>query len=155
VANVVSRTVEVCVFKRERGVPVFLLLKRSDNDPLYAGIWQFITGSVNDGEEAPEAALRELFEETELRPERFWSVPYVSNYYTPADDTVHLSPVFAAEVGEGARPKLSPEHEQFLWCHRPEAEEKLVWPGQRQGLGIVHEYIVGGQEASRLLALQI
>jgi len=71
------------------------------------------------------------------------------------NDTVHLSPFFAVEVDPHAQPRLSHEHQNFAWCALEEARTRLVWPGQRQGLQIVHDYIVGGQEASRLLTISV
>jgi dATP pyrophosphohydrolase len=155
VSSIVSRTVEVCVFRREHGVPAYLLLKRSEKDRLYPGIWQFVTGTMKDGESAVRAARRELYEETGLDIERFWVVPFVNTFYLAASDTVHLSPFFAAEANAGGQVHLSHEHQDSQWCAYKSAGEKLVWPGQRHGLQLVHEYIVGGQEASRLLSVSV
>jgi 8-oxo-dGTP pyrophosphatase MutT (NUDIX family) len=155
VATVVSRTVEVCLFRIDHGVPAYLLLKRSADEALYPGLWQFITGTLRSGERAVDAARRELLEETRLAMKRFWVVPFVNSFYAAADDAVFMSPFFAAEVDTGAEPRLSHEHDEYVWCAHREANQKLVWPGQRQGLQIVHEYILGGQEASRLLSLPI
>jgi 8-oxo-dGTP pyrophosphatase MutT (NUDIX family) len=154
-ANVVSRTVEVCVFKREKGDVRYLLLKRSDDEPLYPGMWQLVTGSIKDGEHAVKAAVREFQEETGLEVLRFWVVPFVNSFYVAENDTVHASPLFAVEIESGREPRLSHEHQSSEWCSYEEATAVLVWPGQRFGLQIVHEYIVGGQEASRLLSLQV
>jgi dATP pyrophosphohydrolase len=155
VANVVSRTVEVCVFRFAGGTPEYLLLKRAADERLYPNLWQFVTGTIRDGEKAVEAARRELQEETGLLPTRFWIVPYVSSFYAGTDDTIHMSPFFAAEVASGIEPVLSHEHQAYRWCIREDAEKTLIWPGQRQGLGIVHAYIAGGLEASRLLSLPV
>lgn len=154
-AKVVSRTVEICLFKMMPDVPCYLLLKRSRDETLYPGMWQFITGTVRNRERAEDAARREIHEETGLTIVRFWVVPFVSTFYAATDDAVHLSPFFAAEVEASAQPTLSHEHEEYEWCSRTEAERKLVWPGQRQGLSIVHDYVVGRQEASRLLSLPV
>lgn len=154
-ANVVSRTIEVCVFRKEKGEVRYLLLKRADDEPLYPGMWQLVTGSVKEGEHAVRAAVREFQEETGLEVLRFWVVPYVNSFYVAENDTVHASPLFAVEIEEGREPRLSHEHQSFKWCSYEEATVALVWPGQRFGLQIVHEYIVGGQEASRLLSLQV
>lgn len=154
-ANVVSRTVEVCLFRIVHGTPEYLLLKRAADERLYPNLWQFVTGTIRGGEKAVEAARRELVEETGLRIVRFWIVPYVNSFYAGTDDTIHMSPFFAAEVESGTEPVLSHEHQEYRWCVREDAEATLVWPGQRQGLGIVHATIVGGSEAARLLSLPI
>lgn len=151
--NIVSRIVEVCVLKTEGGEARYLLLRRSSDDKIYPGIWQFVTGSVKDGERAVDAALREFHEETGMDVGRFWVVPFVNSFYVPVNDTVHVSPVFAVEVNPGGKVRLSSEHQAYQWCTYEEANEKLVWPGQRYALKLVRDYFVGGQEASRLLSL--
>jgi dATP pyrophosphohydrolase len=129
VAAIVSRVVEVCVFRRVNSIPNYLLLKRSAHDAIYPSIWQMVTGSLRDGETARDGALREFREETSLEPVRFWVVPFVNSFYVPANDTVHLSPVFAVEARSDALVSLSDEHEEFRWCTVDEARQTLVWPG--------------------------
>jgi dATP pyrophosphohydrolase len=153
--KIVSVTVEVCVFKLERDVPRYLLLKRSADDTLYPGIWQFVTGTMKEGEAAVEAAARELLEETGLSKQRFWVAPFVSSFYVSANDSVHLSPFFAAQVAQEDQVRLSSEHQEYQWCTFEAAQEKLVWPAQLQGLQIVRDHIIGKREASRLLSLQV
>ena len=154
-AEIVSRVVEACVFRTTHDGPEFLLLKRSEKDNIYPGMWQLVTGSMKEGERAIDAALREFREETGMVAKRFWVVPFVNSFYVPVNDAIHLSPVFAIEVQEEARAKLSHEHQEFSWCSFEGAKQKLVWPGQRYAVELVYEYIVGGQEAGRLLSLQV
>jgi dATP pyrophosphohydrolase len=149
-AKIAANVVEVCIFKIERGEPRYLLLCRAEGDTLYPGIWQIVSGMVKDREHAVRAALRELQEETGLMPIRFWAAPYVDMFYLAANDTVHLSPLFAAQVGEQDQPKLSSEHQSYSWDDIETACGKLIWPGQRRGLKRVHRYIVGGLAAGDL-----
>lgn len=67
----------------------FLLLKRAANE-VYPLLWQPVTGRMNEGETAYEAALREITEETNLTPGEFWVVPNVNSFYNPNKDTVSL-----------------------------------------------------------------
>jgi len=154
VATIVSRTVEACVFRIAHGGSEYLLLKRSEKDNIYPGMWQLVTGSMKDGERALDAALREFREETGMVAKRFWVVPFVNSFYVPVSDAIHLSPVFAMEVSEESRITLSREHQEYSWCSYEDAKQKLVWPGQRYAVELVQEYVVGGQEAARLLSLQ-
>ena len=147
---IVSTIVEVCVFRFGESAPEYLLLKRSADDALYPGIWQLVTGTIRDGEKAVEAALREVQEETGLLPTHFWIVPHASVFYDQHADAMHVGPMFAVQVERDARPVLSAEHEAFVWMHSKSAQERLVWPGQRQGLEVVDRFIVGGEDAKRL-----
>lgn len=150
-----AAVIEVCVFRFVRDRAEYLLLRRSPDDALYPGMWQIVTGTREETEKAYEAALRELKEETGLRPEHFWIVPYTNAFYDPRSDAVSLIPFFAAQVRPGDAPELSGEHSTGEWLSYQDALQRLVWPGQRRGLEIVHQYILGGQEAAALIALPL
>ena len=143
-----SRIVEVCIFSIGEQGPEYLLLRRSPDEALFPGIWQFVSGSLEEGENAAAAARREMGEETSLVPDEFWVAPHVNSHYDPSRDALNLTPVFAARVPPGSVPKLSPEHSEYLWCDLESAARRLLWPGQREALRIVHEYIVGGSDAA-------
>lgn len=147
---ITSDIVEVCVFRFKKDQPEFLLLKRSATDSTYPGLWQLVSGSIDDGEKGFEAGLRELKEETGLTPERFWVVPHVSAFYDPGRDAMKLTAFFAAQVKPSSEATLSHEHQMCRWLRYEEARRRLVWPGQRQGLEIVREYIITGEEAGRV-----
>jgi 8-oxo-dGTP diphosphatase len=151
VSEVASRIIEVCPFRIRGDRGEFLLIRRAPDEPLYPGTWQFVSGRVEPGEKAHEAALRELLEETGADPLRFWVVPGVNLFYDPQGDAVNLVVLFAAQLESGFRISLSPEHSMFEWLPYAEARRRLVWPGQRDCLDIVHQYILGGEEAGRLL----
>ena len=153
-ADVKCKIVEICIYYRDNNIPRYLLLKRSQSEDIYPGIWQFVTGGIHEDEKAYIAAYREMREETKLSVERFFTVPYVSVFYDLGYDTVNLSPIFAAEVETSLVPQLSDEHAEYRWCSFDEAYALLVWPGQREGLEIVHRYIAGGEEeAGRLVEI--
>ncbi len=147
---IASKIIEVCIFKFERDQPWYLLLHRSKDEKIYPDIWQFVSGSIGGGETAVEAALRELSEETGLAPTSFWTVPHVSMFYDHDYDSVNLCPLFAAQVETGSVPKLSTEHYEYSWFSYQESLNRLVWPGQRQGLQLVQDYIVRGEKVVQL-----
>jgi dihydroneopterin triphosphate diphosphatase len=150
-AEVASRIIEVCPFRIRGDGGEYLLIRRTPGDTLYPGLWQFVSGRVEGGENAREAALRELKEETGAAPVRFWVVPAVNSFYDPENDTVNLVVLFAAQLESGSAVRLSAEHSAFEWLPYTEARRRLVWPGQRACLDIVQEYILGGEEAGTLL----
>ncbi len=131
------------------------MLKRSPAEKIYPNLWQFVSGSLDGGEKAFDAALRELKEETGLTPKRLWVVPHVNTFYDHSYDAVNVSPVFAAQVDIGDEPKLSSEHHHFEWLPYAEARRRLVWPGQRAGLDVVDKYILGGEEAGVLTEIPV
>jgi dATP pyrophosphohydrolase len=152
-ATILSQIVEVCIFRWIAGEPQYLLLQRAADEELYPGIWQIVTGSMKKNENADKAALRELEEETGLCLKRFWTVPIVDSYFDIRNDIVQMVPVFAGEADAAHSVHLSHEHQRFEWLAYTEASDRVVWPGQRQAIEIVHEFIIGGKEASRLLEI--
>ncbi len=128
----------------------YLVLKRAPDEPLYPGLWQWVTGTVQEGEKATDAALRELREETGFTPAFLWVAPFTNAFYDQASDVIHLCPFFAVQVEPGDEPTLSREHATYEWLPFEHARERLVWPGQRAGLDVVHRYFVRGEEAGGL-----
>ncbi len=153
--RIVGSLVEVIVFRFMHDRPEYLLLKRSGDLSLYPNIWQIVTGWIEPGEKAFEAALREVREETGLRPARFWSVPYVGSFYDPDQDTLNLCPLFAVQVEPGVEPELSKEHTASAWVALGEAIRRVVWPGQKEGLEVFHRQIVSGGEGSDLTRIDL
>jgi len=149
--RIVSRIVEVVVFRFSRTGPEYLLLQRAADEPLYPGIWQVVTGTLREGETSLDGARRELEEETKLDPERFWVVPYVSTFYDPGSDELHHCPFFAAQVGPGDEPALSSEHQRHRWLPLAEATRLLLWPSQREGLKTTEQVVVQGEMAASWL----
>ena len=130
-------------------------MRRSPDDPLYPGIWQFVTGTMGDGETALAAALRELKEETGRVPGSFWVVPFVNSFYDHVHDAVNHCPFFAAEFLAEEEPTLSPEHVAYEWLPLDQATRRLVWQGQRQGLAIVHDWIVQAKDGGELARIRV
>jgi dATP pyrophosphohydrolase len=153
-AIIINQIIEVCIFRWIAGEPQYLLLQRADDEELYPGIWQIVTGSMKQNESTDKAALRELEEETGLRVKRFWTVPFVDSYFDIRNDVVHIVPVFAAEVETMLNVRLSHEHQRFEWLSYAAGRARVVWPGQRYAIDTVHEYIAGGKEAARLLEIK-
>jgi dATP pyrophosphohydrolase len=132
----------------------FLVLQRAKEEKLFPGLWQIVTGTMKKHESALKAAIRELKEETGLSPKRCWTIPYVDTYFDLIKDTIQLVPVFAAELDSSSLLQLSTEHQRFEWLRFEDARKRLVWPGQKHSMDIVHEYIVGNKEAARLVEIK-
>ncbi len=136
-----SDIVEVVLFRR-KNEPEFLILQRSDDETIYPGLWQIVSGGIEPGEKAYEAALREVREETGFSPLGLYNTPLTNTFYFFTNDSVNLSPVFAAEVDPNEDVRLSEEHKDFRWLTMEDAISLLVWPGQKNAVRIIDEYIV-------------
>ncbi|MFB6145171.1 MAG: NUDIX hydrolase [Candidatus Nanohaloarchaea archaeon] len=97
----------------------FLIVKRGDDRPgSFPGCWEFPGGSIEDGENPKEAALRELMEETGfigelIREGESFEVKTEDDYYI-----IHPSLVTV----EGDEPELSKEHIRYRWVEIEETE---------------------------------
>jgi dATP pyrophosphohydrolase len=98
------------------------------------GTWQLVTGGIDEGETAWQAALRELREETGLVPIEFYQVDVLNTFYLAKTDTISMSPMFCAIVPCDARITLNDEHTDFRWVPRSEIESRIMWPGERAAL---------------------
>lgn len=134
-----STLVEAHIFRRVNDDLEFLLLKRSKEE-VYPDLWQMVTGSVKQGEKAYETAFREIKEETNLTPLKFWVVPNINSFYMPDDDSIHFVPVFVTEVTGIQEVKISSEHVEYKWTDRAEACTLLAWEGQRKSVEIIHSF---------------
>ena len=137
------RFVQVHLYRRPTVSTVeFLVLRRAADEPLFPGLWQMVTGTMEEGETAMEAARRELREETGIISDALEVVPYVASFYLAADDSIHHVPVFATEVFSDTEVRLSPEHDSLAWLPYEDAWRRLVFPGHREGLRILNEYVL-------------
>jgi len=146
--HIVCNITEVCVFSFENKEPLYLMLRRSKSENLYPDAWQIVTGSIEAGETALQASLRELKEETGYTPTKYWIVPHVNTFFSVKHDVLHHTVIFAAQVPPKTNPALSDEHSRFGWYPFEKAKEMLVWPGQIRAVEIVNEFIVGGKKAA-------
>lgn len=121
-----------------------LLLKRAEGEQ-YDGQWRMIGGKVEEGEAYWEAALRELDEETGLKPEKFWTLPSLNNFYEWNTDQILLIPAFAAEINSADSIILNREHSKADWFEIEEATKRIYWPEQRRLLKLLHNIVTSNQ----------
>ncbi|MEM9105270.1 MAG: NUDIX domain-containing protein [Pseudomonadota bacterium] len=116
-----------------------LLLKRAQS---LAGAWCQVAGSIEEGETAWQAGLRELREETGLVPTSFYSADICEQFYEAERDAITMAPVFVAFVDPKAAVVLNHEHSAFRWFGLEEAVETVSFGGQRKALRWIEEEFV-------------
>lgn len=120
--------------------PRYLLIRRCGKD--LPRTWQMVTGGILENETAPEAALREIQEETGLTPQVLYSADAVETFYMQSIDKITSGPVFVAFVNE-AKVQLSPsEHDAYEWLSYEEAKKRLFFAEQKRVFAHVHESCV-------------
>lgn len=123
------RTVSVAVIN---GRDEVLLLKRT---AARGGFWQIVTGRIEPGESAAQAAVRELREETgatlKVRPLDYVHTFAFGDSVPPAlvEETA-----FAARWEGNALPVRSDEHEELRWFPLAEALELLPFAGLKRAV---------------------
>jgi dATP pyrophosphohydrolase len=146
-ANIVSRVIDAYVFRKTNDGLLFLILKRAKTKR-YEHLWQGVAGKIEAGETAPEAAKRELMEETGLKPKHMFVADHVSRFYEAHGDRINLVPVFGIEV-DSDQITLSDEHCDYKWVTLEEALEHLVWQGQKKGIRVVSDMVLSNDDRMR------
>jgi 8-oxo-dGTP pyrophosphatase MutT (NUDIX family) len=149
----VRRPEEILVVVHRPGAErEFLVLERS---PERQGYRHVVAGALAEGEDAPAAARRELYEETGLeasvvelgRTYRYSledEPPEVRARFDSDVAEVAVS-AFAVEAPPGWEPALDEEHVGYRWCTREEALELLRYPEPRDALELVADLLVESQ----------
>jgi 8-oxo-dGTP pyrophosphatase MutT (NUDIX family) len=126
------------VIRSARDVPsIEILLLRRAPDRILPGLWQCVSGSLEDDDRVAIGALRELHEETGFGPdeiEGFYDLDLVNQFHEPSYDAVVTAAVFAVRVSSRSDPKLSHEHDAARWLAVDEAYTDVVWPGYRTAI---------------------
>jgi dATP pyrophosphohydrolase len=143
-ARVKVRVVDAYVYRKAGDKIKYLILKRA-RTKMYEHLWQGVAGKIEKGEQAWQAAIRELKEETGLDPIRIFVADHVSKFYETHGDRVNLVPVFGIEVDSDII-SLSREHSDFKWVDYDSACSYLVWRGQKKGIYIVNEMIISNDD---------
>lgn len=123
----------------------YLLLKRIERR---GGFWQSITGAPELNETLPDAARRELFEETGFKEGRLRSLAF--SYSFPLDpkmwtatyrpEVINIDEhVYWVEIDGGGVPKLSDEHVESEWVDFDRCIEMLKWESNKTAVGILHQ----------------
>jgi dihydroneopterin triphosphate diphosphatase len=146
--EIVSRMIQLHVFRKRNGETEYLVLQRAKDEPIYPNLWQVITGMVEEGERAEDAALRELKEEVGIETGQLIVVPYIASFFSRPSDAVNLVPVFAVELSPDDDICLSDEHQNFAWLQYGAAINTLSLPSHKEGTRILKDYIIEGADSA-------
>ncbi|MFA5862654.1 MAG: NUDIX domain-containing protein [Candidatus Thermoplasmatota archaeon] len=125
------RKVMVFPYRTEPRLEV-LLLKRVKADK---GDWHPVTGNVEAHEQIPNAALREIDEETGLSVSiEPLGVTFTYEVKEGRRSGRYHETAFAAKVLKAEAVTLSEEHTASEWLSPEEAGKRLSWPEQKRAL---------------------
>lgn len=125
-----------------------LLLKRTQT---LVGEWCQVAGSIEEGEAAWQTALRELEEETGLKPTSLYSADTCEQFYEADRDSITIAPVFVGFIDSTAKVVLNHEHSEYRWVSFDEAVEMVAFGGQRRVLRWIEDEFVKRHPSKHLL----
>jgi dATP pyrophosphohydrolase len=152
--KIIPKMTETHVYKIVKNKTKFLVLKRSESES-YPGLWQMVTGSVMQGETAVDAAIRELKEETNLKPKKMWIVPNINSYYEPETNEILIIPVFLILVDENSSVMISDEHTKYKWLSGKKASNLFSWPGQKKSLEVINQFLNNSESRLKFVEIKI
>ena len=130
----------------------YAVFRRADED---VELWQGVAGGAETGEDALQAARRELVEETGLSPEQGWisldamaTVPrdVFRDWKSWGRDVyVVVERAFGVDVGS-QHVRLSHEHSAYRWLSFSEASALLRWDSNRTALWELNERLTSARE---------
>jgi dATP pyrophosphohydrolase len=131
--------VSVIVLDGTGADPHVLAIRRARG--AFAGAWTFVMGGIEPGERAPEAARRELTEETGLQADALYLAGAFDVFYDPRRDRIRHVAVFVARVSS-REVTIDDAHDVYRWVTFEEARELLEFPSQRRILDdLGHDFV--------------
>jgi len=115
-------------------------------------MWQTITGTLEEDENAFDAAKRELKEESGLIIDTWYKLPYLGGFYDLRRDTVESVPTFAVVLEDFRNIIISEEHTEFSWLKNSELEHFFPIPDHVNG-AIQLEKIIRNPEQLRIFSI--
>lgn len=104
----------------------YLLLKRSEEKDFAAGMWECVTGRVDQGEGFEDAARREVREELGVDVQLLQMLG-TTHFYRgenlPENELIGI--VYLGSIKTGAHIKISAEHSEYRWVSARKARALL------------------------------
>lgn len=135
----------VAVLRGEGEETRFLAIRRARG--VFMGAWTPVMGGIEPGERAPEAALRELTEETGLHARALYLAGAFDTFYDPQRDAIRKVAIFVARV-DARDVALDDAHDAHRWVTFEEAEQLLEFPSHRHLLADLRRDFVDRQPSA-------
>lgn len=135
-----SFSVAAYLCRIEDGNARFLIMKRRTSYLL--DTWQMVSGKLEKGEKAWEAALREIREETGLTPDRFYSAEEMELFYEVGQNCINLVPVFVGFIDSDQPVRLSSEHGEYKWVSPDESVGLMSFEHQTRTMRKIEDKFV-------------
>lgn len=136
-AEQVKNSIECWVFDENQ--QCFLLLQCPENKS-HKSYWQPVTGGIEDGEDALDASLREVLEETGIRFEKGDLVKLIDRFRVYKDETQLNKTVFLVKTSD-LKVVISDEHIDYQWASPDKVPGLLLWGSNIRTFQTVTEYI--------------
>lgn len=116
-----------------------LLLLQCSADRQETGRWGVPAGKVEIGETSKEAAVRELFEETQIS---CLDVQDLGSLYIRKPDVDYIYHLFKVDLEERLAVCLSKEHEGYVWASKTDLEVLPLMAGAEMVLQFYREALI-------------
>lgn len=143
-----SFAVSVVILRKVTVGHEVLLLRRNGT---LVGEWCQISGGIEDGEKAWEAAIREVHEEAGLTCHQLYSADICEQFYEADRDAISMFPVFVGFVDADMEVVINDEHSEYRWVQISEALGMVPFPGQRHVLKHVEAEFLEREPVRHLL----
>lgn len=141
--NVFVLYVNVFPFVVKDGEPQFLLLKRSD-DVVMNGVWQPVSGKMQEGESIKKAFFQQVLKKTKCDSIKVFRSDKVNTYYDDYYDCV-MSVPFAACMMSDNNIKIDENlHVEYKWVSLDEFSRLNPFAAHREFAKQIYEYFSGG-----------
>lgn len=94
----------------------FLLIRRSLNETVLPGVWDIPGGTLRDGEDPSDGAIREVKEETQLLIKNDLQIFYYTSNIDQSKNKQFVRLIFIGFCNNDSQVSLSPtDHDQYQW----------------------------------------
>ncbi len=134
------RAVAAAIIAGSGSAAKVLALRRAGT--VAGGAWGLVTGSIEPGETAVEAIVREIAEETGIQVTELFTCGLTETFYFAADNVMELMPIFVAFVPKEVPVVLDHGSDAYEWCTKERAAALFSFAGQRRAVAdIWHDFI--------------